>query len=169
MSDPTPQPFFSIQRIYLKDMSLEQPNSPGIFLETDMPSVEVEVDVKAERLADVVFETVVTGTVTAKVKDKIAFLIEAKQAGIFDIRNIPEEQLDPLLGIACPTILFPYLRSNIADAITRAGFPPIHLAEINFQALYEERLAQFTAQQQSAAKPSDSDIIVDPDTAGRTH
>ena len=111
----------------------------------------MEVDVKAERLAETVFEIVVSGTVTAKVKDKVAFLIEAKQAGIFDIRNIPDEQLDPLVGIACPTILFPYLRSNIADAITRAGFPPIHLAEINFQALYEQRLAQLQQQQAAAA------------------
>ena len=148
MSDQNNQPFFNIQRIYLKDLSLEQPNSPAIFLEQDMPAVEVEVDVKAEHLAESVFEVVVTGTVTAKVKDKIAFLIEAKQAGIFDIRNIPADQVDPLIGIACPTILFPYLRSNIADAITRAGFPPIHLAEINFQALYEQRLAQLAAQQQ---------------------
>jgi len=147
MSDTNNQPFFNIQRIYLKDLSLEQPNSPAIFLEQDMPSVEVEVDVKAERLAENIFEILVTGTVTAKVKDKIAFLIEAKQAGIFDIRNIPAEQVDPLVGIACPTILFPYLRSNIADAITRAGFPPIHLAEINFQALYEQRVAQLNAQQ----------------------
>jgi preprotein translocase subunit SecB len=151
MSDENNQPFFNIQRIYLKDMSLEQPNSPAIFLEQDMPSVEVEVDVKAERLAESVFEIIVTGTVTAKVKDKIAFLIEAKQAGIFDIRNIPAEQVDPLVGIACPTILFPYLRSNIADAITRAGFPPIHLAEINFQALYEQRLQQLAQQQDGAS------------------
>ncbi|MBP0588842.1 protein-export chaperone SecB [Paraburkholderia sp. LEh10] len=150
MSDDNNQPFFNIQRIYLKDMSLEQPNSPAIFLEQEMPSVEVEVDVKAERLADTVFEILVTGTVTAKVNDKVAFLIEAKQAGIFDIRNIPAEQIDPLVGIACPTILFPYLRSNIADAITRAGFPPIHLAEINFQALYEQRVAQIAAQEGGA-------------------
>ncbi|SAL21315.1 protein-export chaperone SecB [Caballeronia telluris] len=151
MSDDNNQPFFNIQRIYLKDMSLEQPNSPGIFLEQEMPSVEVEVDVKAERLAESVFEVLVTGTVTAKVTDKVAFLIEAKQAGIFDIRNIPADQIDPLVGIACPTILFPYLRSNIADAITRAGFPPIHLAEINFQSLYEQRISQLAAAQEGAA------------------
>ena len=151
MSDDNNQPFFNIQRIYLKDMSLEQPNSPGIFLEQDMPSVEVEVDVKAERLAESVFEVLVTGTVTAKVTSKVAFLIEAKQAGIFDIRNIPADQIDPLVGIACPTILFPYLRSNIADAITRAGFPPIHLAEINFQALYEQRISQLAAAQEGVA------------------
>lgn len=146
MSDVENQPFFNIQRVYLKDLSLEQPNSPAIFLEQDMPQVEVQIDVKADRLADGVFETVVGGTVTAKIKDKVAFLIEAKQAGIFDIRNIPEDQLDPLIGIACPTILFPYLRSNIADAVTRAGFPPIHLNEINFQALYEQRLAHLAQQ-----------------------
>jgi preprotein translocase subunit SecB len=136
------QPFFSIQRVYLKDMSLEQPNAPAIFLERDVPAVEVEVNVKAERLADGVFEVVVGTTVTASVKDKVAFLIEAHQAGIFDIHNIPEERLGPLTSIACPTIVFPYLRANIADMITRAGFPPIHLIEINFQALYEQSLAQ---------------------------
>jgi preprotein translocase subunit SecB len=170
MSDPNTQPFFNIQRVYLKDLSLEQPNSPGIFLEQDMPTVEVEVDVKAERLAEGVFEAVVTGTITAKVKDKIAFLIEAKQAGIFDIRNIPADQIDPLLGIACPTIIFPYLRSNIADAVTRAGFPPIHLAEINFQALFEQRLAQFAqAQQQSAPNENGVDIILGESAPTRTH
>jgi len=151
MSDQNTQPFFNIQRVYLKDLSLEQPNSPAIFLEQEMPSVEVEVDVKAERLAEGIFEVLVTGTVTAKVAEKIAFLIEAKQAGIFDIRNIPAEQVDPLVGIACPTIIFPYLRSNVADAITRAGFPPIHMAEINFQALYEQRLAQLNAQNDASA------------------
>jgi len=106
-----------------------------------------------------VFESIVTGTITAKVNDKVAFLVEAKQGGIFDIRNIPTEQLDPLLGIACPTILFPYLRSNIADMVTRAGFPPIHLAEINFQALYEQRLAQFQAQQ-AATNGGDNPIVI---------
>src|SRR4029077_19048586 len=92
-----------------------------------------------------------TARATAKFWDRVAFLTEAKQAGIFDIRNIPAEQIDPLVGIACPTILFPYLRSNIADAITRAGFPPIHLAEINFQALYEQRLSQLAGAQEGAA------------------
>jgi preprotein translocase subunit SecB len=176
MSDPNTQPFFNIQRIYLKDLSLEQPNSPGIFLEQDMPTVEVEVDVKAERLAEGVFEAVVTGTITAKVKDKTAFLIEAKQAGIFDIRNIPADQIDPLLGIACPTIIFPYLRSNIADAVTRAGFPPIHLAEINFQALFEQRLAQFAqaqeqggASENGAAKENGAGIILGDGTPSRSH
>ncbi len=150
MSDENQQqPSFQIQRIYLKDLSLEQPNSPAIFLEQEGPGIEVSVDVGAERLADTVFETTVTITVTAKVKDKVAFLVEGKQAGIFDIRNLPNEQLDPLLGIGCPNIIYPYLRANIADVISRAGFPPIHLAELNFEAFYQQRL-QAIAEQQKA-------------------
>lgn len=170
MSDQNPQnqPFFNIQRIYLKDLSLEQPNSPAIFLEQDMPTVEVQVDVGAERLAEDVFEVVVIATVTAKVKDKIAFLVEGKQAGIFDIRNVPADQMDPLIGIACPTIVYPYLRSNVADAISRAGFQPIHLSEINFQALYEQRLAALT-QQQSEGAPNGSGIVMPDGTSAHTH
>ncbi|PUA18191.1 protein-export chaperone SecB [Glaciimonas sp. PCH181] len=133
------QPVFQIQRVYLKDLSLEQPNSPAIFLEQDAPQIEVAVDVGAEALAEGIFESTVTITVTAKIKDKVAFLVEGKQAGIFEVRNIPAEQLDPLLGIGCPNIVYPYLRANIADAITRAGFPPIHLAEINFEVFYQQR------------------------------
>ena len=149
-SDETQQPVFQIQRIYLKDLSLEQPNSPGIFLEQDSPAIEVAVDVGAEALADGIYESTVTVTVTAKIKDKVAFLVEGKQAGIFEARNIPAEQLDPLLGIGCPNIVYPYLRANLADAITRAGFPPVHLAEINFEVFYQQRV-QALAEQQNAA------------------
>ena len=140
MAEQNQQPVFQIQRVYLKDMSLEQPNSPAIFLEQDGPSIEVAVDVGVEALAETIFESTVTITVTAKIKDKTAFLVEGKQAGIFEIANIPEEQMDPLLGIGCPNIIYPYLRANIADMITRAGFPPVHLAEINFEAFYQQRL-----------------------------
>ncbi|MBO9538847.1 protein-export chaperone SecB [Herbaspirillum sp.] len=143
------QAVFQIQRVYLKDLSLEQPNSPAIFLEQEAPSIEVSVDVGAEALAEGVFESTVTITVTAKVGEKVAFLVEGKQAGIFEIRNVPAEQLDPLLGIGCPNIIYPYLRANIADAITRAGFPPVHLAEINFELFYQQRL-QALAEQQGA-------------------
>lgn len=147
MSDENLQPIFQIQRVYLKDLSLEQPNSPGIFLEQEAPSIEVALDVGAEQLAEGIVESTVTVTVTAKIKDKIAFLVEGKQAGIFEARNIPADQLDPLLGIGCPNILYPYLRSNIADAITRAGFPPIHLTEINFEAFYQQRMQNAAEQQ----------------------
>ncbi len=147
MADENLQPVFQIQRVYLKDMSLEQPNSPAIFLEQEGPAIEVSLDVGAEQLADGIYETTVTITVTAKIKDKVAFLVEGKQGGIFEARNIPAEQLDPTLGIGCPTIIYPYLRANIADMITRAGFPPVHLAEINFEALYQQRLQAMAEQQ----------------------
>lgn len=144
------QPVFNIQRIYLKDMSLEQPNSPSIFLEQEGPGIEVQIDVGNEKLADGIYEATVTVTVTAKIKDKIAFLVETKQAGIFEARNLPDDQIEPLLGIACPNIIYPYLRANIADTITRAGFPPIHLTEINFEVFYHQRkqaMAQAATQQ----------------------
>lgn len=145
------QPVFQIQRVYLKDLSLEQPNSPAIFLEQESPNIEVGVEVGAEQLADGIFEAMVTITVTAKIKDKIAFLVEGKQAGIFEARNIPADQLDPLIGIGCPNIVYPYLRSNIADIITRAGFPPVHLSEINFEAFYQQRQQELAAKQQGGA------------------
>jgi len=163
------QPFFNIQRVYLKDMSLEQPNSPGIFLESEAPSVEVQVNVAASQLQEGIFEVVVTGTVTTKVQEKVAFLVEAHQAGIFDIRNVPVEQLDPLLGIACPTILYPYLRGNIADVITRAGFQAIHLSEINFQALYEQRLQAAMEEAQAAGGGNSNSGIVMPDGSQARH
>lgn len=147
MSDENQQPVFQIQRVYLKDLSLEQPNSPSIFLEQEAPNIEVALDVGAEPLADGIFESTVTVTVTAKIGEKVAFLVEGKQAGIFEVRNIPAEQLDPLLGIACPNILFPYLRANIADVLTRSGFPPIHLSEVNFEVFYQQRLQALAEQQ----------------------
>lgn len=148
MADQNEQPVFQIQRIYLKDLSLEQPNSPAIFLEQDAPAIEVAVDVGVEALAQTIFEATVTITVTAKVKDRVAFLVEGKQGGIFEAANIPVEQLDPLLGIGCPNIIYPYLRANIADIITRAGFPPVHLSEINFESFYQQRLQALAEQQQ---------------------
>lgn len=165
MADQNQQPVFQIQRVYLKDMSLEQPNSPAIFLEQESPNIEVSVDVGAERLAETIFESTVTITVTAKIKDKVAFLVEGKQAGIFEAANIPDEQLDPLLGIGCPNIVYPYLRANIADVITRAGFPPVHLAEINFEAFYQQRLQALAAQQQQAQ--GDSGIVMPDGTAAK--
>ena len=135
-------PVFQIQRVYLKDMSLEQPNSPGILLGQEQPSVDIQLSVEATPVADGIFEVAVTATVHTKIQDKTVFLVEAKQAGIFEIRNIPEDQMGPVMGIACPQIVYPYLRSNVADIVNRAGFPPVHLAELNFQAMYEEQQAQ---------------------------
>lgn len=151
MSDENLQPVFQIQRVYLKDMSLEQPNSPAIFLEQEAPGIEVTLNVDQEVLAEGIYESTVTVTVTAKIKDKVAFLVEGKQAGIFEVRNIPAEQVEPLLGIGCPNIVYPYLRANIGDMITRAGFPPVHLAEINFEAFYQQRLQAIAEQQAKLA------------------
>ena len=138
----TPESVFQIQRIYLKESSLEQPNSPAILLEPEQPTVDIQLGINASPVAEGIFEVTVTGTVQAKIKDKTVFLVEAKQAGIFEIRNVPEDQMGPIMGIACPQIVYPYLRGNVADLIQRAGFPPVHLAEINFQAMYEQQIAQ---------------------------
>ncbi len=143
-------PVFQIQRIYLKDLSLEQPNSPAILLEPEQPTVDIQLGIDAQPAADGIFEITVSATVQTKLKDKTVFLVEAKQAGIFEIRNLPEDQMGQILGIACPQIVYPYLRGNVADVIQRAGFPPVHLAEINFQAMYEQQQAQAAA----AAPPS---------------
>lgn len=139
MSDENLQPKFQIQRVYLKGLSLEQPNSPDIFLAEASPTIEVAVSTVAEKQDQNIFESTVTVTVTAKINDKVAFLVEAKQAGIFEVCNIPPEQLDALLGIGCPNIVYPYLRANMADIITRAGFPPVHLSEINFEVFYRQQ------------------------------
>jgi preprotein translocase subunit SecB len=142
MSNDREQPLFQIQRVYLKALSLEQPNSPAVFLEPEAPAIDVALDVGTATLAEAVYESTIGVTVTGTVGGKTAFVVEGKQAGIFEARHMSEAQLAPLLGIGCPSILYPYLRANIADAITRAGFPPVHLAEINFEAFYQQRQQQ---------------------------
>ena len=149
--DTNTTPMFQIQRIYLKDLSLEQPNSPQILLEQGQPAVEINLTLGAEPIADGMFEVTVMATVTTKVNDKALFLVEAKYGGIFEIRNIPEEQLKQILGIACPNIVYPYLRAIVSDVCTRAGFPPVMLSEVNFQAMYEAQQAQAKAQIGGAA------------------
>ncbi len=174
MTEEAQQPLFQIQRVYLKDMSLEQPNSPAIFLEQEAPNIEVAVDVGVDNLAEGIYESTVTITVTAKINDKVAFLVEGKQAGIFEARNIPPEQIEALLGIGCPNIVYPYLRANIADAITRAGFPPVHLSEINFEVFFQQRqqaLAEQAAggQEEEASAEPESSAILAPDSVPTKH
>ena len=139
-------PVFQIQRMYLKDLSLEQPNSPAILLDQTPPQVDINLAMGAAPAADGIFEVTVTATVTAKVKDKVLFLVEAKQAGIFEIRNVPEDQLQGIISIVCPQMIYPYLRAIVSDVCTRAGFPPILLTEVNFQAMFEAQQAQAAAQ-----------------------
>ena len=152
MAEQQQDPVFNIQRVYMKEASLEQPNSPAILLEQEQPSVDIQLGVEAQQAAEGMFEVAVTATVTTKLKEKTVFLVEVKQAGIFEIRNLPQEQMNPIMGIACPQIVYPYLRGNVADIVNRAGFPPVHLAEINFQQMYEQQQAQLD--QQDGAEPS---------------
>jgi preprotein translocase subunit SecB len=151
MADQDQTPVFQIQRIYLKDLSLEQPNSPQVLLEQTQPQVDIQLAMAAEVVAQGIFEVSVTATVTTKVGDKVLFLVEAKQAGIFEIRNVPAEQQQAILGVMCPQMLYPYLRAIVSDVCTRAGFPPILLAEVNFQAMFE---AQQQAQSGNGGAPN---------------
>ena len=152
MADQDLTPVFQIQRMYLKDLSLEQPNSPQILLEQTQPQVDINLGVGAEVVGEGVFEVTVTATVTTRIGDRTLFLVEAKQAGIFEIRNIPDEQMQGIVGIVCPQMIYPYLRAIVSDVCTRAGFPPILLTEVNFQAMYE-------SQQQQQAAEAGSRII----------
>ena len=137
-------PVFQIQRMYLKDLSLEQPNSPQILGEQIQPEVDINLAVSAEPVVEGIFEVCVTATVTARAGERTVFLIEAKQAGIFELRHLAADQMQIILGVACPTMIYPYLRAVVSDVCTRAGFPPVLLTEGNFQAMFE-------AQQQAAA------------------
>jgi preprotein translocase subunit SecB len=151
MADETNTPVFQIQRMYLKDLSLEQPNSPQILLDQTQPQVDINLALAAEPVAEGMFEVSVTATVTTKVGDKTLFLIEAKQAGIFEIRNLPQDQVEGIVGIVCPQMIYPYLRAVVSDVCTRAGFPPVLLTEVNFQAMFEAQQAQRAEQ---AAAPT---------------
>jgi preprotein translocase subunit SecB len=142
------QPLFHMEKIYVKDLSLEIPNAPQIFLERENPQIDVQLATQAGVVEDGVFEVTVTSTVTAKVGEKVMFLIEAKQAGIFQVRNIPLEEMEPILAVMCPNILFPYLREVVSDVAVRAGFAPVLLNPINFEVLYQQQKQQ---QAQTAA------------------
>ena len=142
---PDTNPVFNIQRMYLKDLSLEQPNSPQILLDQQQPNVDINLAISAESVTEGIYEVCVTATVTTKLADRTLFLIEAKQAGIFELRNLGE-QTQAILGIACPGMVYPYLRAIVSDVCTRAGFPPVTLSEVNFQAMFEAQQQQLAAQ-----------------------
>jgi preprotein translocase subunit SecB len=160
MSDENLQPIFQIQRVYLKDLSLEQPNSPQVLLEQGQPQVEINLTLGAETISEAMYEVTVMATVTTRINDKTLFLVEAKQGGIFEIRNIPDEQLKQILGIACPNIVYPYLRAIVSDVCTRAGFPPVVLSEVNFQAMYEAQQAEVQAQAAAVTNGSGASGVI---------
>ena len=136
-----PQQRFQIQKIYIKDVSLETPNSPVIFQHQQAwkPQIDVQVHVDSSVLNEAVHEVIITLTITATQSEKTAFLVELKQAGIFTVLNFPEDQRGPMLGAYCPNILFPYAREAIDGLLLKAGFPPLQLAPVNFDGLYMQR------------------------------
>jgi len=136
------QPVFNMDKIYVKDLSLEIPHAPQIFLVHENPQIEVQLQTAAVSLDEGVNEVTVTATVTAKIGEKVMFLIEAKQAGIFTLRNLPEAEMEPVLAVMCPNILFPYLREVVSDVSVRAGFAPVMLNPINFEVLYQQQKQQ---------------------------
>jgi preprotein translocase subunit SecB len=135
-------PHFSIEKIYLKDVSVENPNAPQAYLWRESPSVEIGLEQSADAIEDGFHNVIVKITVTATIADKTMFLVEAAMGGIFHIRNIPEPELQPLLGVHCPNIIFPYVREIVSDAVQRMGFPAIYLQPINFEAIYQARVQQ---------------------------
>jgi preprotein translocase subunit SecB len=148
----TNQPVFSIEKVYVKDLSLEIPNAPQSFLERETPTVDIQLHHNSTGVEEGVYQTVLTVTVTAKVKDKTLFLVEAAQAGIFVVRNVPAQELEAVLAIACPNILFPYAREVISDVVMRAGFPPVVLSPVNFEAIYQAQRDPQPAAQQPAVQ-----------------
>jgi len=139
------QPSFQIEKIYVKDVSLEIPGAPQVFLEAQAPQLEIQVRNESAQFADGLFEVAVTVTVTAKAGERTLFLAEVAQAGIFSVRGVPQADIEPLLAVACPTILYPYAREAVSDLVTRGGFPPVLLAPVSFEALYAQRMQQQAA------------------------
>jgi preprotein translocase subunit SecB len=140
---------FNIEKIYVRDLSVEVPGAPAVFLEREQPQIDVQLNTQANNVGQDVFEVSITSTITAKIKDKTAFLVEITQAGIFRIQGVPQDQLPMVLGIGCPNIVFPYLRESISDVVIRAGFPPMLLNPVNFEALFMQQ--QQAAQQAGGA------------------
>lgn len=143
------QPGFSIEKIYVKDASLEIPNAPQIFTERTQPQVGIELSNYAQQVEENIFEVAIKVTVTSKIGEKTVFLVEATQAGIFQISGVPAENIELILGITCPNILFPYARETVSDLIVRAGFQPVLLNPINFEALFAQQKQQQAAQAQA--------------------
>lgn len=150
MSQQPSPPVFSIEKLFVKDLSVEVPNAPKIFLERDTPQVEIQMNTSATPVDDGYFEVLVSVTVTARLGEKTVFLVEASQGGVFQIRNVPQEEMDSVLGITCPNILYPYAREVVSDAVVRAGFAPVLLNPVNFEAIFQAQ-RESRAQQQAGA------------------
>jgi preprotein translocase subunit SecB len=137
---------FAIQKVYMKDMSFETPNSPSIFTSEWKPDINLQLNSEASPVAEGVYEVVLSATVTAKLADKTAYLAEVQQAGIFTVNGFDEQQQGPMLGAFCPNVLYPFVREAVADLIGKGGFPPVYLAPVNFDALYAQKMQEIQAQ-----------------------
>lgn len=133
---------FIIQKIYIKDVSFETPNSPVIFTQKWEPKVEFNLASNAQALENGLFEVSLTVTLTVKLEDKTAYLAEATQAGVFTVLGFEEQEMGPMIGSYCPTILFPFARETVSDLVVKGGFPPLLLAPVNFDALYMQHVQQ---------------------------
>ena len=156
------EPFFQLVRCYMKDASLEMPHAPEIFMTTpeEQPNVDIQFEVSQRALQiPNTYEVVVRGTITVSVKGQAMFLVEGKQAGIFEIRGIPQEGVHHILNVLCASTIYPYLRANLADLINRTGLPPVHLPEVNFEGLYQQRMAQ-QAQKRRCSRRSRSQRLI---------
>jgi len=145
-------PRFVIQKIYTKDVSFESPNSPEIFRDEWKPKLDLQLGNEYRRIDDENHEITLTVTVTAKVEDKTAFLVEVKQAGIFSLTGYSDEEMGPLVGSYCPNTLFPFVREVVSDVVTKGGFPQLVLSPVNFDAMYMHQMEQAKAQAAAAAE-----------------
>lgn len=145
---------FAIQKIYTKDISFETPNAPKVFIQKWEPTLDLNLGTHVDQLEAGVFEVTLMLTVVVKLGDTIAYLIEAKQAGIFTIAGFDEQEMGPMLGIFCPNVLFPYAREVISDLVSKGGFPQLLLAPVNFDALYVQHLQQQQAAGGETSSPT---------------
>ncbi|MDV6344972.1 MULTISPECIES: protein-export chaperone SecB [unclassified Nitrosomonas] len=153
------QPVFAIEKIYVKDLSLEIPNAPHIFLDREVPEINLQLSTQDTCIEGDIYEVMLTITVTSRIKEKTMFLVEAQQAGIFRIRNVPGNDIDPVLGIVCPNILFPYLRETVSDTVVRAGFPPVILNPVNFEVIYHQKKQQAESKTEMTQKTSETESV----------
>lgn len=146
------QPQFALQRIYVKDLSFESPNSPQVFQEQWKPQVNLDLNTSHTKVSDHQYEVVLSLTVTAKVGEKVAYIVEIQQAGVFMVQGIEGAQLGQMLGAYCPTILFPYAREAIDGVVGKGSFPALMLAPVNFDAIYAQALKRKQDEAEGEAK-----------------
>ena len=162
-AQPQPQgPTFTVEKLYVKDLSFEAPNAPQVFNEQGQPDLQMKLSQKVQRLNDTAFEVALSITLTCTVNGKTAYLAEVEQAGVFGLAGFEDHILDAMLGIQCPNILYPYAAAAVGQLINSGGFPPFPMQPINFEALYGETLRQRAEQAQQGG----GDALANAEPAG---